>query len=172
MNHSQRPATLYRRGLAVAAVDLLHGVADLLHGGVGAHGFEGRVHCVLTLFGGFLDRLQAILDLLVVAALFELFEALYLRVSDLLGYGVGLDVGLFLRLVYVDVHDVALLFLYLSLEAGGGLGDLTHLEAVLYSLHDPAHIVYLLAVLVRLTLELVGQSLDEVRPAERVYGIG
>src|SRR5215210_7633693 len=65
---------LYRRRFAVGAVDLLHGGADLTYRGVGADGLEGRVHRVLALFGHLLDRLQALLDLLVVAALFQLFQ--------------------------------------------------------------------------------------------------
>jgi hypothetical protein len=69
---------------------------------------------------------------------------------------VGLHVGLFFGLVDVNVEDVALVLLYLALVAGRSLGDLTHLEAVLYSLHDPTHIVYLPEVLVCLPLELVG----------------
>src|ERR687898_1368332 len=154
---------LYYRRLAVGAVDLLHGVADLLHGGVGADGLDGRVHGVLAVLGRFLDRPQTLLNLFVVATLLEFLEALYLRLGDLLRDRMCLHVGLFFGLVDVDVDDVALLLLDLALIAGGGLGDLADLEAVLYGLYDPAHLVYLPEVLVRLPLQLVGQGLDEVR---------
>src|SRR5215212_475654 len=110
--------TLYLRCLAVGAVDLLHRVADLLHGGVGPDCFDGRVHGVLALLGRFLDSLEALLDLSVVAALFELPEAVYLVLGDLFVDFVRLDVGLFLGLVDVDVDDVLLLLLDLALIAG------------------------------------------------------
>src|SRR5829696_640882 len=66
--------TLYLWCLAVGAVDLLHRVADLLYGGVGPDRLDGRVHGVLALLGRFFDRLEALLDLIVVAALFEVLE--------------------------------------------------------------------------------------------------
>src|SRR5918998_1862206 len=61
---------LYLWCLAVGAVDLLHRIADLLHGGVGPDRLDGRVHGVLVLLGRFFNRLEAFLDLIVVAALF------------------------------------------------------------------------------------------------------
>src|SRR5215216_4988681 len=112
---------LYYRRLAVTAVDLLHGVADLLHRGVGPHGFKGRVHGVLAPFGRLFDRPEAPFYLLVVPALPELPETLYLRLFDLARGLVRLDVALLLGLVDVDVDDVALLFLELALVAGEGL---------------------------------------------------
>src|SRR4028119_1944681 len=141
---------LYYRRLAVGTVDLLHRRGDLPDRRVRPHRFYDGIHRVLARLRGSLYGVKALLDLLVVAPLFKLFEALELVLADLLRDAVGLDVLLVFGLEGVDVDDVALLPLDLALVAGGGVGDLTHLEAFLDGLHHPAKVLYLLEVVVRL----------------------
>src|SRR5919205_2839571 len=165
------PDASNNRRLAVAAEDLLHGGAYLADRGVGPDGRDDRVHRVLFAAARIFELFQASLDEVAVAPRFQVLEPLQLPLGDLGVYAVGLDVLLFLGLVDRDVDHVAPLLLELALVAGRSLGDLAHREARLYGLDHAPHLVDLAEVLVSLALQLVGEGLDEVRPAKRVYGV-
>src|SRR5215210_8143054 len=155
--------SLNHRRLAVGAENLLEGFGYLLDGRVGADGLQDRVHRVLVAPGRLFELFEPPLDEGVVTPLFEVLQALELAVGDLGVYAVDLHLLFILRLVDVDVDHVALSLLELALVAGAGLGDLAHREAGLDGLYHPAHLVYLPEVIVGLALELIRQSLDEVR---------
>src|ERR687897_1307350 len=165
------PEASDHRRLAVVAEDFLHRGADLPYRCVRPHGLEDRVHRILIAPASLLELFEALIHPVVVAALFEGFQAFDLTLRDLGVYAVEFNVLLVLGFVDVDVDHVALILFELALVAGGGLGDLAHREALFYGLDHAPHLVYLLEVVVRLPLQLVGQRLDEVRAAKRVYGV-
>src|SRR5215208_5327077 len=162
---------LNHRRLAVIAEDLLHGGADLAYRRVGPYGFQDRVHRVFVAGAGFLQLLEPFIHEIVVPVLLQFLEAFELAFGDLGVDAVELHVLLVLGLVDVDVDHVALLLFQLALVAGRGFGDFAHREALFDGRYHAPHLVNLVEILVGLPLELVGQGLDEVGAAERVYGV-
>src|ERR671920_327144 len=165
------PETSNHRRLAVRTEDLLHCSADLPDRCVRTHGLEDRIHRILIAPARLLELLEALFDPVVVAALLEGLQAFDLALGDRGVYAVELDVLLVLGFVDVDVDHVALFLFELALVAGGGIGDLTHREALLNGLYHAPHLVYLPEVVVGLPLELVGQRLDEVGSSKRIDGV-
>ena len=70
----------------------------------------------------------------------------------------------------VDADDDPLSVVDLGLQLEGGVRDLALGIALLHRVDHAAELVDPAEVVVRLRLELVGERLDEVRPAERVGG--
>jgi hypothetical protein len=72
--------------------------------------------------------------------------------------------------VAVDADDDALAVVDLGLQLEGGVGDLALRIALLHGVDHAAELVDPAEVVVGLGLELVGERLDEVRPAQRIGG--